>query len=299
MFVISIVDSIISLNFMFSFLAIPEGLFWGAIGNTTSCEASGFFFTLLSSQSYFNAGLALYYYLIIVRSSRQEYLNKRVEPFIHATSLLLPLCFAIWILTTDSYNPLYYNGGWCSVYEYPAGCSRVGSNVKCTRGSMAKLIGTIYLFCFTLSPFMAYMLAMTSILCYVRGRRISLRPSSTFDQFKETIIQAILYIASFIVPYTFTILALFVTSEDPLSRFIFASFLKLILPLSGLFNVIIYIRPRYVILRYSRGQNVPSFTLLREIIMGSRDVNNDTLLIDDDFAPELTLDEQNHSTRRH
>ena len=235
--VISIIDCVTSINFIFGFLAIPDGLFWGARGNTSSCEASGFISSFFSSLSYYNAGLALYSYLIIVRSVPQDILTRTLEPLTHIISISLPFSFCIWIFLTDSYNPLLYVGGWCGVYEFPQGCSRSDSNIECTRGKMASLIRKGFVICLNLPPFLVFILAMVCIIYHAKKQNnISsrLRISSRFDHFNEAVSQAILYIASFLLPYSILLLAAFISTENSSIRFVLAIFVKLILPLAGL-----------------------------------------------------------------
>jgi hypothetical protein len=292
LFVISIIDCVTSINFIFSFLAVPEGLFWGARGNISTCETSGFIISFLSSLSFYNAGLASYYFLIIVRSSPQAFLSRTLEPLTHVLSLLLPFLFCTWILINDAYNPLLYNGGWCSVYEFPQGCSSQDSDIKCTRGEMAKQLATIFMLCLNLPPFLVFIIAMICIIYYSKKQTMIVsrwRISSRFDHFHETIKQALLYITSFMLPYSIVLVAAFISTEQSTSRFVLACFVKLILPLPGLFNVIIYIRPRYILLRLDRGERASSYSLLQEIIIGRRSTES-TIEVDDDFAPELTLD---------
>jgi hypothetical protein len=234
LFVISIIDCATSINFIFSFLAVPDGLFWGAMGNTTTCEASGFIISFLSSIGFYNAGLALYYFLIIVRSLPQDILTRKLEALTHIISILLPISFCTWILITDSYNPLLYNGGWCSVYKFPQGCSSHGSDVECTRGKMSKLVATFFMLCLNLPPFLIFILAMASIIWFTKKQSMTVsrfRVASRFDYFNETINQALLYILSFLIPYSIALTI----------RFLVACLFKLILPLSGFSNFIIYI----------------------------------------------------------
>ena len=241
---ISIIDCVISINFIFSFLAVPDGLFWGARGNTSSCEASGFISSFISSICFYNTGLAMYYYLIIVRSVPQDILARTLEPLTHIISVLLPFSLSIWVLITDSYNPLLYNGGWCSVYEFPQGCSRIDSNIECTRGKMAKLFSTVFMAFLTLPSFLVFVLAMVCIIYHAKKQNMiasRFRVPSRFDHFHETVKQALLYITSFLLPYSIALVVAFVSTENTSSRFVLAILVKLILPLTGLLNSVVFI----------------------------------------------------------
>ncbi|KAI2490547.1 hypothetical protein MHU86_24025 [Fragilaria crotonensis] len=59
LFAMSLIDCVASLNFAFGFLLVPQGIFWGAQGNTASCEASGFLatFSRLKSLQFWTGNL--------------------------------------------------------------------------------------------------------------------------------------------------------------------------------------------------------------------------------------------------
>jgi hypothetical protein len=115
------------------------------------------------------------------------------------------------------------------------------------------------------------------------------RISSRFDHFQEAVNQAQLYIVSFIVPYFILLLATFVSTQNQLIRFVLAFFVKFVLPLAGLSNFIIYIRPRCILLRLDQGESISSYNVLQEIILGRGTVQSANV-VNDDFAPELSLD---------
>jgi hypothetical protein len=73
-------------------------------------------------------------------------------------------------------------------------------------------------------------------------------------------------------------------------RFVVSFLIKLILPLQGLFNLIIYVRPRYTVLRREKGDSFSFFSIMSEIIVGvpcrrSKEDEDHA----DDFAPELAV----------
>ena len=112
LFALSLTDCVASLNFAFGFLLVPIGNFWGAQGNTASCEASGFLNTFFVSQIPYNFALAIYYLLIIRYRKSQEFVARNVEPYIHVLALSMPMGVTFWALFTSSLNPLPFLGGW-------------------------------------------------------------------------------------------------------------------------------------------------------------------------------------------
>jgi hypothetical protein len=116
LFAMSILDSVASLNFAFSFLAVPKDLFWGAQGNTATCEASGFLYTFFVSQGLYNFGLAMYYLMIIRYGKSQEYVARYVEPYVHTISVSIPIAVTSWALFSAVLNPLPFLGGGVVFY---------------------------------------------------------------------------------------------------------------------------------------------------------------------------------------
>lgn len=90
-------------------------------------------------------------------------------------------------------------------------------------------------------------------------------------------------------PPIFAFIGELVGTTDQTTRFIFAFTFKLTVPLQGLFNCGIYIRPRYILLRAQQGDTASFFDLLWCIIIG-RDRNAGEHAAAeqiDEFAPEL------------
>ena len=282
LFAISILDVVVSLNFAFSFLAVPEGMFWGAQGNTASCEASGFLQILFSAQGLYNFGLAIYYLIIIRLGKSQEFVSRYVEPYIHALSLCVPIGFGCWAIVTDVLNPHQFVGGWCGIAEYPSGCAPLGN---CTRGAMADIIGGTLGIGIVLSSLIGIVIIMIMIICHVRCRRAAVtRYHSTRPQLDRTVIQtvrqAMLYIWVSIIPCSIMVISIFVP------RLLLALLTKFICPLQGVFNLIIYVWPRYIAMKQKIGVDHSFLTTLRYIVVGEPRPEH-TVMDVDDLAPEL------------
>ena len=298
LFALSLIDCVASLNFAFGFLLVPEGNFWGAQGNTASCETSGFLNAFFVSQIPYNFGLALYYLLIIRYGKTQEFIARYVEPYIHILSLGLPMAVNLWALFTSALNPLPFLGGWCAIVRYPPFCEAAAD--ECSRGFTDRVI-LFVLFVGVLFPsFIGIAIIMFLIIRHVRGRIAAVvryRTRPRLDQTaRQTVAQSLLYIAASLLPNALLLVnhALNYTfpTHQQTVRFVFSFLVKLIVPLQGLFNLIIYIWPRYIMLRGERGDNLSFFSLLSEIVVGAKSrplEADDGQHNADDFAPELAV----------
>ena len=142
LFVMSVIDILNSLNSIFGFLAVPKNYFWGSIGNTTTCNASGFLFEFGTAVGMYNLGLSLYYFLSL-RSHKRK--NRRlivlyVEPLIHGCCILIPLGMGLWAWLVQSLNPLRSVGGWCYIYKFPPTCTLVNPTVAANLTTAATIL---------------------------------------------------------------------------------------------------------------------------------------------------------------
>jgi hypothetical protein len=288
LFAMSIVDCISSLDFALSFLAVPKGIFWGAMGNTTSCEAAGFLTLLIGSQSLYNFGLAIYFLLIICYGKSQHFIASYIEPFIHTISLCLPISFGFWSLLTGSLNPLLFDGGWCHIYPYPPGCAAIDVG-ECNRGLKALTILSASLIVFGVIPFIGISMCMIMIVYRVRKTFNASLPNTMqrrlHERIKQTAIQSMLYIIATLIPFTLIAITQNITSYDPTARFILGILVKLFVPCQGVFNFFIYIRPRVISKREKNGDSISIYILVWRIIFEPR--SHDNLNEDNDFASEF------------
>ncbi|KAI2499620.1 hypothetical protein MHU86_14855 [Fragilaria crotonensis] len=294
---LSLIDCVASLNFAFGFLVVPKGNFWGAQGNTASCEASGFLVTFGASLLPYNFGLALYYLLIIRYGKPQEFIARYVEPYIHILSLSMPMGVAFWAQITSSLNPLPYLGGWCAIAKYPPLCDAEAD--ECIRGYTSRATSVALLFGVMLPSFLGITIIMVMIMCHVRGRLAAVvryRTRSRLDDTaRQTVVQSLLYIAASLLPNALILINhsfnFFFPTSQVAVRFVIAFLVKLILPLQGLFTLFVYIRPRLIMLRRKRGDSFSFCSLLSEIVIGKKarplEANDDQLA--DDYAPELAV----------
>lgn len=122
------------------------------VGNNMTCTIQGFLLSFGSlGGTICNTSLCFYYYICVRYGGRkgENRVAKRSEPFFHAISLIIPLCFSVFCLLEEVYND---NGRVCFITVYPKRCESEENSVKCIRGQNAdrfrKLGILIVIICF-------------------------------------------------------------------------------------------------------------------------------------------------------
>ena len=117
---VSVFDIVLSSVVMLGPLPVPQetGAFM-ARGNTATCSAAGFGLSIAISNLFYNASLMLFFVLKIRYKVREHDIEKRVEPFMHLVSILVPLCFGIVCLSLELYNPTSLGLLKCFISPYP------------------------------------------------------------------------------------------------------------------------------------------------------------------------------------
>jgi len=146
---LSICDMVMSMGIFFSTWPMPEGTpnIYGAVGNTRTCTAQGFFEQIGVSAVMYNGSLSTFYYLRVRRGWPLSRIVK-AEPWLHA----IPLIFGLATMVAGLFLKLYNYGVWdCWIAPYPLGCDeswRNGGSTNCERGNNA----TLYIWLFDLIP---------------------------------------------------------------------------------------------------------------------------------------------------
>ena len=137
-FGLSCMDIVHSLTYVAGGLPVPNDAgSWHsnyAIGNVTTCNIQGFMnYTGLMGSLFYACMLSIYFTLVIVYSKNDNLIQKSVEPFFHAFSILIPLGLGIFLMTTNHFNSV---GFTCWIHWYPRLCKEE-ENIDCTRGEDA------------------------------------------------------------------------------------------------------------------------------------------------------------------
>lgn len=151
-----------SLSLSLSTWPIPRGTehAFGAIGNTQTCTAQGFFNQLLLGGPLYNLMLAIYYLLIGKYNLTEEEIARRYEKYMHVTAILTTLGFAIAGLPLTLYNNANL---WCWIASYPEeseSLSGENHDITCERGHGSWL----YRWLFFYAPLWFIIAAITIIM---------------------------------------------------------------------------------------------------------------------------------------
>eukprot|EP00977_Amphora_coffeiformis_P029888 scaffold43308_cov176-Amphora_coffeaeformis.AAC.1 len=146
---ISMVDLSASFWMFMSTWPIPpsagDNIVW-AVGNTLTCRVQGFMLQFGVTSPFYNASLAIYYFLVIVRGWKEDDIRK-IEWLLHSFPLAWGLCSALtglllrvygnanlWCWSTADYKAFrwvaYYGPLWCAIGLTTACCVAIYLHVR-------------------------------------------------------------------------------------------------------------------------------------------------------------------------
>jgi len=196
-----------------------------SFGNMTTCKIQYFFVTLGLAVPMYNASLSLLYLLTIRYRLHQRHFATKIEPYLHAASVLVPLIIATVPIVMDA--PMNTKGyGVCSIYP---------------DSPMAWPLCLVPLLSFCVCLY-----SMTSISCYVQAQSkrmgkysYGMRQTQRRESEKRaTIRQAIFYTAAFFITFIFQAMRMLSCKSFPVEIMNSVFF-----PLQGFWNFLLYIRP--------------------------------------------------------
>jgi hypothetical protein len=228
----------------------------------------------------YNAALSLYYFLVICRNMKPEYIAKAVEPFLHGSILLYVFGTATASIFLELFN-VDECGLMCYIAPYPFNCVD-NDDVECIRGGLAEQYIWWFSFGELICFFTVVIVCQFAIYWTVRKqvrtlRRYSIdssseeegqskcsritkyfkkdnrRPNSVVSEqekkITEVAIQATLYVLVFFVTWffvVFTRVAHLVESEAIINAYLPLAFIaEILFPLQGFLNFLVYLRPIY------------------------------------------------------
>jgi hypothetical protein len=193
----SICDILSSSAWFLTSWPVPEDIPFGLwnVGNKQTCSAQGFFIQLAIGTVTYNACLALYYLLVIRYGWRNEYIAKRVEPWMHFVAVGFALSSGVAGLALDLFNPFGYI---CTLSAYPRSENK-GPN--CTRDDNA----SVYLVAFWLGPVCCTIvfIAVSLFLVFLKIRTIE-SGSSRFQQGQlqyRFALQSVMYVGAMLITW--------------------------------------------------------------------------------------------------
>mmetsp|Transcript_14567 Transcript_14567/g.22049 ORF Transcript_14567/g.22049 Transcript_14567/m.22049 type:complete len:556 (-) Transcript_14567:178-1845(-) len=276
--------------------AIPE-LPW-AVGNIVSCNIDGFLFVAGATVvPFYLLLLCLYYFCRLNLKMTDNNFSRKIETKAHIFIAPYAITINIWALLLKTFNPLpgyeRQPGSACYIVSYPAGCADSPEIYgECTRGKHAMLLAQFSSHGMIVICFIGVVVLMGLLIRHAywtekmfqinhRGSNDTNRCCLNFNDFnqrndesdadyvlrlyrRETVIQAILYFSAFSTVYT--AIAVFYAknvNDWHMPRSVYVIFLNFLYPIMGLFNIIIYTRPKIKKFR----MNKPEYSWLRSFLL--------------------------------
>lgn len=249
---LSAADITYSMAKMFSTFAAPKNTpdLYFSSGNRATCNTQGFFLQLGMIQPLYIASLSINYLMVIKYSKSDEFLAKKLEPWMHAVSLGYPIIGAIVSVSLGSINS-NPNGCWIGVY--PMNCD-ASDQITCIRGQHSYLLSWIFSGSVLCVTCVIISICMLQVVLFVRKRWIVMKHQFRFGnhiispcinlekQYRAATKQALLYVGAFILVWVFGFL--FRVSRNTRNHGLLIP-AQILNPLQGFFNFLIYTCPRY------------------------------------------------------
>jgi len=261
MLMMSVFDVLQSTAIVVATAAIPRGSgLYGAMGNQATCTAQSIFMGLGLSVPLYNSSLNLFYLLTIRYNMTAARFSAKLEPLLHAFSILIPLSSAV------TFTALGYAKPAATTCLYPGEISpRIGFTV---------IIVISFLFCiFSMGSICwSVMRQANRISRYKYGTTQTNR--GTILEKEEMIKQALLYSLAFLLTFIFpTIQAAILMGKPGTAVPLLDSLSATFYPLQGFYNFVFYVRPGVHHVR----ETDPSKSLIgaiKEVIINAEAVSN-------------------------
>lgn len=235
MLMMSIFDVVHSTAILVSTAAMPRHLnIYGARGNDASCTAQSIFMVIGLAVPLYNSSLNLFYLLTIKYNMDSTRFSSKIEPFLHASSILVPILFASIFTALGYANPI---GISTCLFEGKVPCFG---------------FGVTSLFCFLFCAFSmgSIFWSMRSQANMVRKHRFASTNHPTILNEKEMAKQALLYFLAFFLSFSFPTVQVLVNILYPdLTISALQTLTSIFYPLQGFFNFVFYIRPGVIHVR--------------------------------------------------
>ena len=255
-FGMGLMNIIFSLSFCLSSIPAPIGTPGAefAYGNTSFCSLQGFMsYTGYSCFVLYGAMLSIYFVLFIVHNINSTTMQRKVEPYFHAITLVYSLSSGLFLWATNSFN---FSGNICWIAPLPRDCI-TNSNVECVHGKSSSKYRWYLAFIPFVCSFITIVFCMSYLIYSVRrqfhrSRRYQFNTPQTLQTTtvvapeldKETTTQALLYIFGFFLTSFFQATYQLIKQEREKDIFWLEVLGLTLHPLQGLFNFLIFFTPR-------------------------------------------------------
>lgn len=253
------------------------GAIW-ASGTTQTCTAQGWFNEMGNIATPLYTAMLCWYYILVIHWGWKEDRVRPYEKVMHSLPVLAGLTMSIIGTSLDAFN----NASWlCWFAELPPSC-RDDPLVECERGYYASVLQeTHYAILWTAIVFVT--IAMVLIYKGVREKetassRYEFRPASpslsgnrdrpTRQNSRKVATQAFLFVFAMYLTWFFTSLSRIIVLCGGTYYYPLVVLEAIMFPFQGFFNVIIYLRPRYIrAKKRPLNRNRHSFAVARQIVM--------------------------------
>jgi len=232
----SIFDVMQSTAAAFSTMPMPKNPDYpGTVGNETTCTIQGFFMILGLAVPLYNSSLNLFFLLSIRYNIDPKIFSHKVEPYLHAFSILVPLTISITFAVTGKMKPRI------SVC-YPK--SNAGYIL------ISALLILCIIFClYSMSHICWTVISQNRSMDKYIFKRMNNENNSTrsnrglMSNDRETVKQAVMYTCAFFLTYTFPIVGGMIYFMGYLIPFWSSILTNIFYPLQGFWNFFFYVRP--------------------------------------------------------
>lgn len=243
MFAMSAADLVASLGFFLGTFPIPHdtvgsfGPIYGAVGNDVSCRVMGTYNQLQVLSPLYNGILAIYY-LLVVKFRWNELAFQSVENYLHGGAILFAVTTAILGGALDVYGSVDWLC-WVTSPHHPEWVS-------------------LYRWLFLFAPVWICWILVTGVMITLfvtmrtienRSMKYSFSSLSNREMSQEIAVQGMLYVVCFYVTWLFPSVQRVLELANVKSTFWLQMLDTSLLPLQGIFNVMVYVRPRYLRIR--------------------------------------------------
>lgn len=256
LFGLSVMDIINSATFMLQPVLAPKSSNGGdsenvvSHGNDATCTLVGFLAQFGIAAILYNGMLNCNFMLIICFGYEPSQLARQVEPWMHGVAILWPLLTGIAMIPMEVYEQI----------EIGLGCYVVANPSSCTDGTQLACYSQLFGWAFGGGPLflVVFFLLISNIMIYCKVR-LAVKRSSRYEiagrelkKTRQVASQATLYVVACFntVVWQLSIRGVesleLVTKEDESEFFWLMVLVSTFYPLQGFWNLLIYVRPKYM-----------------------------------------------------
>ena len=224
----------------------------GAKGSFSTCNASGFLLCGLLGAAWYWFAIAIYYVMIVTIGWSPSQFGQYLEPFGHMMAVLAFLLKGGVSIYYEYFVPLYTLPGICFIGLYPPECASSDDDVECTRGEPEEFYYSSLLWRYGI-PFIFCGIILATILIMVKIQSLD----ATRMRTRDVGTQGLCYLAVFFAVFTPAMAVALAdpfpdsTNENQKAYFAIALITKILTPLGGFFNMLVFIRRRFKPLQYA------------------------------------------------